>query len=205
MLAGSINQIQVGYINVYDRMISEYTTFYEDVTKFTGRLPNYISEGSDQNHIKVDIGKIDYELRALRKSWHNRPVFGPSTPADAQKWVKEWKLPLTGYSTTDQAYVVIDTSPIDIMIGATGANGKTFDFYSLPPPEEASQTADWLLGEYQAWDTAMTEQRKQIQTKVTTLNEQYSHAISIFDNIVKVLSSTINSLHESEKLYLQSL
>jgi hypothetical protein len=102
--------------------------------------------------------------------------------------------------------VVIDTSPIDAMIEATGKVDKVYGEYSLTvAPDHASQKTDWLAAEHHAWDTAMGEQHRQIETKVNTLAEQYNHALSTFNNLNKTLSASTNAMFESLVAYLRAL
>jgi type III secretion system IpaD/SipD/SspD family effector len=205
-LAGAINETQTGTVDVHHRMLTKYTAFYQDVTEFRARLRNYISAGSDQNHIGVDIGKIHYELRALRRKWHDTIVFGPAPLKQAQQWSGEWNLPLTGYATANNARVVIDISPIDAMIEATGKVEKTYNDYSMTTaPDHVSQKVDWLAAQHHAWDTAMGEQHRQVETKVNTLAEQNNHALSTFNNLTKTLSASINAMFESLANYLRGL
>lgn len=205
ILASSIGKTQTGTVDVHHEMLKKYTAYYEDVTEFKARLRNYIGAGSDQNHIGVDIGKINYELRALRQKWSNVTVFGPAPLKQARQWAEEWSLPLTDYSLVNGARVVIDTSPLDAMIEATGKIDKTYSYYNRVAPDDASKKVDWLAAEHHAWDTAMGEQHRQIETKVNTLAEQNNHALGTFNNLTKTLSASITALFESLMGYLKAL
>jgi type III secretion system IpaD/SipD/SspD family effector len=206
ILAGTIGETQAGTVDVHHRMLTTYTAFYRDVVEFRARLRTAISAGSDQNHIGVDVGRINYELKALRQKWFNATLFGPGTLKQAQRWSAEWGLPINGYATANDVRVVIDTSPIDAMIEATGKVNKTYGEYALTvAPDHASQKTDWLAAEHHAWDTAMGEQHRQIETKVNTLAEQYNHALSTFNNLNKTLSASTNAMFESLVAYLRAL
>lgn len=208
-LAGAIGETQTGTVDVHHQMLKKYTAFYKEVTEFKARLGTYIGAGSDQNHIGADIGRINYELRALRQKWYDTVVFGPGTLKQAQRWAEEWDLTITGYATPNNARVVINTSPLDAMIEATGKVDKTYSSYiAVAPdyaPDHASQKINWLAAEHHAWDTAMSEQHRQIETKVNTLAEQNNHALSTFNNLNKTLSASINALFESLISYLRTL
>ncbi|GAA5238858.1 hypothetical protein BMMON2_16800 [Burkholderia mallei] len=69
---------------------------------------------------------------------------------------------------------------------------------SLPPDGTV-----WDTARYQAWNTAFSGQKDNIQNDVQTLVEKYSHQNSNFDNLVKVLSGAISTLTDTAKSYLQ--
>ncbi len=204
MISSTIGKTQTGTVDIYDGMLRKYMAFYKDVTEFRARLRTYISAGTDHNHIGVDIGKINYELQALRQKWRDEVVFGPAPFKQARQWSDEWDLPLItgGYAI---ARVVIDTTPLDAMIEATGKVAKTYNYYKSVVPDDALQKVNWLAAEHHAWDTAMGEQHRQIETKVNTLAEQYNHTLSTFNNLTKMMSASINAMFESLGNYVRGL
>jgi type III secretion system IpaD/SipD/SspD family effector len=210
LLAQTIDRAQKETVNVYHQMLTLYGGFYKDVTEFKARLRNYVEPGSDQNHIKADIGKINYELRALRQSWRDVPLYGPATPKQAERWSKEWRLPMAGATTERGASVVIDTAPIDAMIEATGKVEYTrlAPFAKVAPDsvenKVVSDKVDWLAAQHHAWDVAMGEQHRQIETRVNTLAEQNGHAIGTFNNLNKILSASISAQAESLSGYIRN-
>jgi type III secretion system IpaD/SipD/SspD family effector len=205
-LAVTIDKTQANTVDIHHKMLERYTAFYKEVTGFKARLRTYISAGSDHNHIDVDIGKINYELQALRQRWRDAIVFGPAPLKQANQWSDEWNLPLASYEMVGDVSVVIDVAPLDAMIKATSEIGKTYNYYDVSAvPGEASQKANWLAAEHHAWDTAMGEQHRQIETKVNTLAEQNNHTLSTFNNLTKTLSASINAMFESLVNYFRGL
>ncbi len=56
---------------------------------------------------------------------------------------------------------------------------------------------------YQAWQSGFKAQEENLKTTLQTLTQKYSNANSLYDNLVKVLSSTISSSLETAKSFLQ--
>ena len=56
---------------------------------------------------------------------------------------------------------------------------------------------------YQAWQSGFKAQEENMKTTLQTLTQKYSNANSLYDNLVKVLSSTISSCMEAAKSFLQ--
>ncbi|VEA75394.1 cell invasion protein SipD [Salmonella enterica subsp. arizonae] len=56
---------------------------------------------------------------------------------------------------------------------------------------------------YQAWQAGFKAQEENLKTTLQTLTQKYSNSNSLYDNLVKVLSSTISSSLETAKSFLQ--
>ena len=56
---------------------------------------------------------------------------------------------------------------------------------------------------YQAWWTGFQGMESQIENMVQTAAEKYSHRNSNFDNLIKIISSTVQSMVDTSKQFLQ--
>ena len=56
--------------------------------------------------------------------------------------------------------------------------------------------------EYQAFQAGFDAQEQTIQTTMQTMTQKYNTAVSLVDNLYKILSSTISSCTETLKAYL---
>ncbi|EFO2135449.1 type III secretion system needle tip protein SipD, partial [Escherichia coli] len=56
--------------------------------------------------------------------------------------------------------------------------------------------------EYQAFQAGFDAQEQIIQTTMQTMTQKYNTAVSLVDNLYKILSSTISSCTETLKAYL---
>jgi invasin D len=113
------------------------------------------------------------------------------TPAQAQALQREFGNIVTLKRNADGTYgVMISTGRLQAMIKSLDGEGK-----------------EWTIdnAKYQAWWTnGIISEENGVQTEVQTMAEKYSHRITVYDNLVKVLSSTIAAMQEVWKSYLQN-
>ncbi|EGK0756809.1 IpaD/SipD/SspD family type III secretion system needle tip protein, partial [Salmonella enterica] len=96
--------------------------------------------------------------------------------------------------STGSGYVVtVDLAPLRKMVQDIGGLGK--------PGSDSKLEMD--NAKYQAWQSGFKAQEENLKTTLQTLTQKYSNANSLYDNLVKVLSSTISSSLETAKSFLQ--
>ena len=114
------------------------------------------------------------------------------TKEDAEKWARDFGLPESSVQEQPEGsgkwVVVIDTSPIDRMLDSIPKDG---DEKKMNPFE------------LDIWRSGFTSQENQVKTMMQQLMQRYTTANSTYDNLVKVLSSTIASTLEVAKGFLR--
>lgn len=200
--ANAIKQIGEEYLGVYEDAVGKYTDFFKAFTNITSQMGAWITPGADGNKLKLDIGSLINALRTLKTSYslpNQGAVLFPSqgsstvtgaTKSQAEQWASELGLPGTSVkSLADGKYVVvIDSTPIDNMIrdlNNLGTGVKELD-----------------NSKFQAWQAGFKAQEENMKNTLQTLTQKYSNANSLYDNLVKVLSSTISSCLETAKSFL---
>lgn len=106
---------------------------------------------------------------------------------ECEAWAKEFGLSANDciYQLPYGTYIVhIDISPL------VNINN------SLKNKDMSFNAAQWS-----AWQTGVDMQKDYIQNSMQTLTQKFANAHSTFDNLVKVLSSTIASLLECDKQF----
>ncbi|EIP7175270.1 type III secretion system needle tip protein SctA, partial [Salmonella enterica] len=117
-----------------------------------------------------------------------------TTEAEARQWLSELNLPDSCLKSTGSGYVVtVDLAPLRKMVQDIGGLGK--------PGSDSKLEMD--NAKYQAWQSGFKAQEENLKTTLQTLTQKYSNANSLYDNLVKVLSSTISSSLETAKSFLQ--
>lgn len=127
------------------------------------------------------------------------PSSGTSTETEAKKWAKELGLPESCVKEKPEGsgkyVVVIDTGPVQKMMTALeGLAGGV--------PEKGKKV-EMDNAKFQSWQSGFKAQEENLKNMLQTLTQKYSNANSLFDNLVKVLSSTISSCTETAKSFLQ--
>ncbi|AGK49783.1 type III effector protein IpaD/SipD/SspD [Burkholderia thailandensis MSMB121] len=182
ILQGLIDVIAQGKsdVDAYATIVEGLTKYFQSVADVMSKLQDYISAKDDKN-MKID-GHAIREL--LQDVIDHLPTMQLPKGADIARWRKE-----LGDAVTISDSGVVTINPDKLI--------KMRD--SLPDSGDVT----WDTARYQAWNTAFSGQKDNIQNDVQTLVEKYSHQNSNFDNLVKVLSGAISTLTDTAKSYLQ--
>ncbi|MGL4929050.1 MAG: type III secretion system needle tip protein SctA, partial [Plesiomonas sp.] len=184
-IAEDIGNINDNYLGVYEDVVALYTEFYQAFSEILSQMGGWITAGSDGNSVNFDSAALKEALEKLKADFEDKPLFS-GTPEEALEWAEELGLPEGCVKVIDgKGYVFIDMTPIDNMIK------------NLPPPGKIDNAA------FQAWQSGFKAQEENLKNTLQTLTQKYSNANSLFDNLVKVLSSTISSCTETCKSFLQ--
>ncbi|EFW4595238.1 type III secretion system needle tip complex protein IpaD [Shigella flexneri] len=193
-IANSINDINEQYLKVYEHAVSSYTQMYQDFSAVLSSLAGWISPGgNDGNSVKLQVNSLKKALEKLKEKYKDKPLY-PANNTVSQEQANKWLTELGGtigkVSQKNGGYVVsINMTPIDNMLKSLdnlGGNG-----------EVVLDNA-----KYQAWNAGFSAEDETMKNNLQTLVQKYSNANSIFDNLVKVLSSTISSCTDTDKLFL---
>ncbi|WP_052262635.1 type III secretion system needle tip protein SctA [Chromobacterium violaceum] len=215
MISDQIGKIKDNYLGVYENVVGQYTDFYKAFSDILSQMANWIKPGGDGNKVKLNVDALKAALEKLKKDFslgdnldNKKAVLFPAqskdggiqggSESDARKWAKEMGLPDApppGFSCVQKAadgnwVVVVDMTPIDTMIRDVGALGSGTEL-------------ELDNAKFQAWQSGFKAQEENLKNTLQTLTQKYSNANSLFDNLVKVLSSTISSCLETAKSFLQ--
>lgn len=193
-IARMIGETKTDYLEVYEKILEKYIGLFKDLSDILSQLPNLIDDGKD-NKITVDAGKLKALLEALKTKYQNQVLYPTesgkkASKSEAEDWAEKLGLPASCVQPDGSSgYVVkFDLSPIDEMLNGLGAvsNGEISS------------------AKYQAWKAGFDAQVEKINNYVQTLSQKYTTANSTYDNLVKVLSSTITSMYDADKEYLKN-
>ncbi|EMN7988581.1 type III secretion system needle tip complex protein IpaD [Shigella dysenteriae] len=193
-IANSINDINEQYLKVYEHAVSSYTQMYQEFSAVLSSLAGWISPGgNDGNSVKLQVKSLKDALTTLKKNYEDKPLY-PATNTvseqEANKWLTELGGTIGTVSAKNGGYVVsINMTPINNMLNSLDKLGTT--------DEIVLDNA-----KYQAWNAGFSAEDETMKNNLQTLVQKYSNANSIFDNLVKVLSSTISSCTDTDKLFL---
>ncbi len=205
LLSSAIGEMSKSYLDVFQQAVEKNTQFYKDFSDFMSTLPQFISADGDKTILD---GKAFKE--SLKKLMDKYPVPDVSTTLfpvqtgstvqgaksreECEAWAKEFGLSTDDciYQLPDGTYIVhIDISPLKNIDKSV----KNID-KSVKNKKMTFNAAQWS-----AWQTGVDMQKDHIQNSMQTLTQKFANAHSTFDNLVKVLSSTIASLLECDKQF----
>ncbi|EKL3025453.1 SPI-1 type III secretion system needle tip complex protein SipD, partial [Salmonella enterica] len=177
--------------------------FYQAFSDILSKMGGWLSPGKDGNTIKLNVDSLKSEISSLINKYtqiNKNTILFPSqtgsgvttaTKAEAEQWIKELNLPDSCLKASGSGYVVlVDTGPLSKMVSDLNGIGS-------------GSALELDNAKYQAWQSGFKAQEENLKTTLQTLTQKYSNANSLYDNLVKVLSSTISSSLETAKSFLQ--
>ncbi|KML40117.1 hypothetical protein VL15_38310 [Burkholderia cepacia] len=200
-LAEAIGDIESNYLDDYFTAMEGYLEFFEAFTNVVSELGGDVKMDSDSNYVDFNIGSLINDLNGLIKNVNDGTlgVLGTfDSKSDADAFAKALGLPSSCVSDEGGSYEVkVDITPLTEMVG---------DLTSLESNSTSIGNGDYKVdtAAFQAWEDGFDAQKDQVQNSVQVLSQKCNQANSIFDNLVKVLSSTITSMADTDKTFLQS-
>lgn len=203
MVSQNISAIGDNYLGVYENVVAVYTDFYQAFSDILSKMGGWLSPGKDGNTVKLNVNSLKSEISSLINKYNQtnkNTILFPSqtgsgvttaTRAEAEQWIKELNLPDSCLKVSGSGYVVlVDTGPLSKMVSDLNGIGS-------------GSALELDNAKYQAWQAGFKAQEENLKTTLQTLTQKYSNANSLYDNLVKVLSSTISSSLETAKSFLQ--
>ncbi|PTU64804.1 IpaD/SipD/SspD family type III secretion system needle tip protein [Chromobacterium sp. Panama] len=206
LISESIGNIKDGYLGVYENVVGKYIEFYQEFSDILSQMAGWISSNDKGDKVTLNVGDLYAALKTLKEKYENTELFASTadTPEkakeEAEKWAAELGLPKECVKEQPKGsgryVVVIDTGPVDKMMKALeGLAGN-----KVP---SQGQKVEMDNAKFQSWQSGFKAQEENLKNTLQTLTQKYSNANSLFDNLVKVLSSTISSCTETAKSFLQ--
>jgi hypothetical protein len=125
----------------------------------------------------------------------------------AKKWAKDMGLPESVVTVSkDQPpvegegwWVTLDLEPVKKII--TGLE-EMITKYKAKPDAKGKTTVTMPTAEFQAWKVGYEAQATEIKNIATAMAQKMANAQSIYENLIKILTNTINSIMDMLKNFL---
>ncbi|HHR6406452.1 TPA: type III secretion system needle tip protein SctA [Providencia alcalifaciens] len=212
-ISKSIGDINDSYLKMYESTVAGYTYFYQKFSeKILSQMGSWVQPGKDGNSVKLLANNITATLWSIVNACEgNNNTGDPSyvllppqsgglpvktfTEDEAKMWASELGLPSSCVQARNGGYVVLpDLTPLKTMLN---------ELEDLKKANGWKDPIELDNAKYQAWQAGFKSQEENLKTTLQTLTQKYSNANSLYDNLVKVLSSTISSCLETAKSFLQ--
>lgn len=184
--------LEVEWLDKYGDATDNYVKFFKRFTDIMAGLKDAISAGDD-GEIEVDFTKLRAALTQLvvDYSYASNPLARFDSEEAAQAFIDDLGLPglrLRQDKETGEWCACVDVGPINALIK------------SMP---DKPQT--WDTAKYNAWLSGKDANTEQLQHVSQVLAEKLSRITQLFDNLMKVLSASIESISEADKAYINNL
>ncbi|NEG59846.1 IpaD/SipD/SspD family type III secretion system needle tip protein [Pantoea agglomerans] len=181
----AIANIKTNYLDLYADLMSQYTEFYQYyTTEFSAKWMNTIDTDGD-NKVTVNEGKFAELEFALIEYYKSHSVYNFDTSKMTAEQLAQFK------ETIAPAYVV--------------ENDYSLKLNWEDPPSPNAPGGYMRTAQYQAWLSAFNSIGNTYQSNMQSLAQRYTQANSTFDNLNKVLSSSITSESDILSTFIQSM
>ncbi|CRL43596.1 Cell invasion protein SipD [Sodalis glossinidius str. 'morsitans'] len=195
-IAATIASIKTNYVDFYSSLMLQYADFYQAYTELQSKAAGAVSEGKDGNYIKWDNDVMDSAF----KEFENKIASLNNNLGTVPQWDQ--------LSDTEHQQMADTLKPAFAVDMETGK--ITFDQSALsacpksPSGGSGSGKSDVDMASYNAWLAAFNSMGNTFQSNMQSFAQRYTQANSTFDNLNKVLSSSITALLECAKAFLSN-
>lgn len=182
-VAAAIASMGENYLDVFQEAVEVFASFYSDFSEAIASLKKYIKADGDK--MVFDGRGFAAELKTVidKYSGDAGVLYHASSVDEAKAWARE--MGLDPDKCVDGTNVRIDLSSVQKLYTDTYQNNNV-----------TLNSAQWA-----SYQSSVDVVKDSVQTSMQSLTQKYSNANSTFDNLVKVLSSTISQLLESDKSF----
>lgn len=194
-VANSIGAMRENYLDVFQNAVQKYAAFFDELTKLLAKFGQYISADGDKTVVNgKDFYTLCNNLVEKYSLTKDATLLYSGSSDDCNAWAKQMGLdPDKCVVYTNGKYSVrIDTSPLKAL---------TDEVYKLKWTSN-SPNVKLNSAQFAALQSAIDMQKDTIQNAMQTITQKYSNANSTFENLIKILSSTITSLLDTDKSFL---
>jgi type III secretion system IpaD/SipD/SspD family effector len=204
-ISALLGVLQTEWLSKYQDALGKFLEFYQ---KFSDIMEMLKPEATgDKGDIVIKFAEVHAKLKRLEEDYGldvNALASFP-TKAAAEAFKASLGLPgltITGPSSDGQFHVKMDLSAIKDIRRS---------MWNTIPDDSSQEGTPWPDGEkmdsakYNAWVSAKDSNMEQIKHVSKVLGEKLSEMTQKFDNIVKILSSTIDKISEADKSFVNDL
>lgn len=179
-----LDYMQTNYMDIYAGVTEQYQLFMQDVNSFKVSLTEYMDNGTDK--ITLNLDGINAELNKVIDKWSATPILTVGTMDEAAYWQEQLGLP---YKTTSSGYVFyVNLEPM----------------YDIQKSVGSFLSPELSTARFNQWQNSVNSSCSTIESDTQIMAQKYSQANTVFNNLAKILSSTMDSLYQTDKEFLRN-
>lgn len=195
--------LKENWLSKYQDAMKVFLEFYEEFQDIMEKLR--IEGAGDKGDVKVYAKAVKDGLTKLMQKYgmDDKALASFSSEAEAQAFVDNMGLPgLKATPGPDGTYVVkIDLAAVEAIRDSLPDNLVV----ELPNGDIIEFGETWDSAKYNAWVSNKDGNVEQIKHMSKVLGEKLSETTQQFDNIVKILSSTIDKINDADMTFVNGL
>lgn len=183
----ALGVMQTDYMDVYEQVTEKYQEYMSDVNSFKSSISEYMT--ADDDSVDLDMAPIDQEINDIIAKWTTTPILTVDTEAEAAYWQDQLGLPYSADADGSGYSFYVNTQPLQDIKDATDA---------LPDDGNLS------TARFNQWQNSINSSCSTVESDTQIIAQKFSQANTIFNNLTKILSSTMDSLYQTDKTFLQN-
>ncbi|WP_313456214.1 IpaD/SipD/SspD family type III secretion system needle tip protein [Stenotrophomonas sp.] len=195
--------LKENWLSKYQDAMKTFLEFYEEFQDILEKLK--ISGSGDKGDVAIYAKAVKDGLTKLMQKYgmDDKALASFSSEAQAQAFVENMGLPgLKATPGPDGTYVVkIDLSAVEAIRDSLPTNPT----FPNPGGDPIEFPVTWDSAKYNAWVSNKDGNVEQIKHMSKVLGEKLSETTQQFDNIVKILSSTIDKINDADMTFVNGL
>lgn len=186
------------WLSKYQETLATFLEFYKEFSDIMEGLKP--SASGDKGDVKINFTKVFGELKALAQKYgKDSSAFASFPSMDAAVAFRDSLglpgLVVDGPGTDGLYYVKMDLSSVESLM------------YHMKNPNHEVPEKDGVVmdsAQYNAWVSQKDSNMEQIKHVSKVLGEKLNEMTQKYDNIVKILSSSIDKMSEANKAYVHN-
>lgn len=175
--------MQDNYMDIYAQVTEQYQLYMQDVNTFKASLTSYMDNGTDE--IKLNLTGIKDEINKVIDKWQKKPILTVNSKEEADYWQEQLGL--------------------DYRVNGT----NYYFFVNLQPMYDIRDSVNKLssplsTARFNQWQNSVNSACSTIESDTQIIAQKYSQANTVFNNLAKILSSTMDSLYQTDKEFLRN-
>ncbi|MET4572893.1 type III secretion system IpaD/SipD/SspD family effector [Stenotrophomonas rhizophila] len=195
-ISALLEVLKTEWLSKYQDSLAKFLEFYEEFADIMEQIKPEAS--GDKGDVVIDFNKVAHALKELREKYglDVNAMASFSTRAEADAFVKSMGLPLVVTQSADgKFHVKINMSAVTDLIETMPHK---------PNDPGGTHPVKWDSAKYNAWVSSKDSNMEQIKHVSKVLGEKLNEMTQKFDNIVKILSSSIDKMSEANNAYVHN-
>ncbi|MFL9584718.1 IpaD/SipD/SspD family type III secretion system needle tip protein [Stenotrophomonas sp. AB1(2024)] len=195
-ISALLEVLKTEWLSKYQESLAKFLEFYQEFSDIMEQIKPEAS--GDKGDVVIDFNKIAHDLMKLMDDYglDSNALASFSTRAQADAFVKSMGIPLAVTQSADgKFHVKINMKAVQDLV-------DTMPY--RPNNPDGTYPVKWDSAKYNAWVSAKDSNMEQIKHVSKVLGEKLNEMTQKFDNIVKILSSSIDKMSEANNAYVHN-
>ncbi len=188
-ISALLDVLKTEWLSKYQDALSKFLDFYKEFSDIMEKIR--FDASGDKGDVTADLGSLKEDLERLIGDF------------------KEFENMLASFPSSEAAQAFIDSLGLPGLTPVQDGEGRVHVMMDLSAIQEIANSMPegrftWDSARYNSWLSAKDSNMEQIKHVSKVLGEKLNEMTQKFDNIVKILSSSIDKMSEANNAYVHN-